>query len=277
MAYLPLFNGNVTMDSAFQKARPQILDLFDQFNENPDFYSVEVNSRVSMELAVQTINTMVGNSTYLLHVPITVQYQGTPFQLETIYDIIGWIFSVVGTTPTGANNVNYFHPLLSVYFLFCRKLVTNRTKHPQTVQLTFFTQTVGNVVFQRVCLGANMDNPAPQRKETARNNRVDQMVARGQLLATDRDYCNVVTAQGQAAQMVGHCAETFPFIFVRSLGNAVNATTVCGIAGKLAPAFPLNAPNPAYDPVTVAANMIAACNNCQMLIGVNHWIPQNFL
>ncbi|KAF9261305.1 hypothetical protein L218DRAFT_1046842 [Marasmius fiardii PR-910] len=280
MSYLPYFNGEVTKDDAYNMDSQAILTLFGQFRDHPDLYNVEPNSRASMEQAVATITTMITGprKTYLLDVRLNVNYQSTSFALETLYDIIGWIFSVVGTTPAGATKENYFYPFLGVYFMFCRKLISQRKRDPGMVQITYFSQTVGGQVVQRVCLGANMDKPEYPRKEVARKNRTTQMVASGQIKEDEQEYSDVPVAQGQQPPKVGHCAETFPFLFIRSLGTAVTKNTVGGIAGKMDLAFPFDkeVPNPPYVPAQVIPNLESACNNCKFLINNNGWNVQNF-
>ena len=52
---------------------------------------------------------------------IEVDYQGKKFKLRTLYDIVGWIFSVVGYAPVGATRENYYYPLMMIAYNFCKQ------------------------------------------------------------------------------------------------------------------------------------------------------------
>ena len=62
---------------------------------------------------------------------LTVDYQGNKFELRTLYDILGWIFSVVGNVPVVpvATRENYYYPLMMIARVFSAKLISN-TKAP---------------------------------------------------------------------------------------------------------------------------------------------------
>ncbi|KAF9261372.1 hypothetical protein L218DRAFT_1001865 [Marasmius fiardii PR-910] len=285
MTFLPYFNERVPHLEAYQKSSEKILELFGDFRDHPDYYDVEPNARANMAEAVKTIKERLDQNTCLLDKLLVVQYQGTAeeseFKFETIYDIVGWIFSVVGKTPTGATKENYFWPLLGVYFMFCRKLINNKEKEPQMVQLTFFSQNDG---VQRVCLGANLDNPKPSRKNEMQKRRAEQMWQKRLILQNEQEYVdeklkeNFPTEATYPPQKLGHCAETFPLLFIHSLGEtAVDAASVGGFAGKMDLAFNFNEQNPVYDKDEVTKNLVSPCGNCEFLIKKNvGWVVQNF-
>ena len=160
----------------------------------------------------------------ILNPAIEVSYTGTFIVHETLFDLVGWIFSVAGTSPAGADRSNYYYPLIALYCMFIRRLCPNPRQRndmngePQMVQATWFTQS--NVV--RVVLGANLDKPGRQRKDAARVRRAQRMVSINWLTAQERDTLTLVrtatTPPGQARlpQLFGHCAESLPFLYIQS-------------------------------------------------------------
>jgi len=60
--------------------------------------------------------------------PLVVSYQGTDFELETLFDLVGWIFSVTGQIPKDATAANYYYPLVILYCQWCRTLSANSKK-----------------------------------------------------------------------------------------------------------------------------------------------------
>lgn len=63
-------------------------------------------------------------------------------------------------------------------------------------------------------VGGNLDNLKPARKTPVRNRRADQMMTGNLIHEGDRDRSYVNDAEGTGGQLFGHCAETFPFLFL---------------------------------------------------------------
>lgn len=146
-----------------------------------------------------------------------VNYQGTSFLHVTLFDLIGWLFSVAGTSPDHASRSNYYYPLVALYAQFCLLACDSNKRAPQIVQLTWFTQ--GDKT--RAVLGANLDKPKPTTvKDNARSRRVDELIARTLVQEAERNTSYVVTvsATGQRryGQLFGHCCETWPWIYMKS-------------------------------------------------------------
>ncbi|KAF9222772.1 hypothetical protein BS17DRAFT_180932 [Gyrodon lividus] len=130
-----------------------------------------------------------------------------------MFDLVGWIFSVTGANPANANVTNYFYPLIVLYCHFCAVLAS-KGKQPQMVQITWFTQ-VGS---GRVVLGSNLDRIKPTTtKEQVRVRRAQKLVSRQLATGENETHGNPVTGN-----KAGHCAETFPMLFINSLATPAN-------------------------------------------------------
>ena len=176
----------------------------------------------------------------ILNPTIAVSYQGTNITHETLFDLIGWIFSVAGASPAGADRSNYYYPLLSLYCMFIRRLCPNPRKNwdrdgePQMVQITWFAQ--GAVT--RAALGANLDKPGRAQKDAARVRRAQRMVTIGWLTAQERDTltyvrtASVPAGQPSLAQLFGHCAESMPFMYIQTCVFA-NRCRMCLLTGAV--------------------------------------------
>jgi len=144
----------------------------------------------------------------------------------TIFDVVGWILSVVGVAPgdpdVNDNKAEYYYPLLTLYATICRTLL--KLKVPRLdveanmMQVTWFEE--GGV--WRVALGANLDAPPHKLKASAKNSRGERMLYAGvitldQYMKVNFDWLSPsntyeYTGRGLA---FGHCAETLPFTFVQ--------------------------------------------------------------
>ncbi|KIJ67983.1 hypothetical protein HYDPIDRAFT_107544 [Hydnomerulius pinastri MD-312] len=162
-----------------------------------------------------------------------VNYQGTIFNLETKYDLVGWIFSVTGPTPANSTVTNYFYPLTALYCHFCTMIATGKAKIPQMVQITWFTQAgVG-----RVNLGCNLDKV--NTKNAVRQRRAQRLVDENLADNIDQTY-----SDSALPNRAGHCAETFPILFIRSIagGTPQVLQNARGVAAK--PLLVLSAERP---------------------------------
>ncbi|KAG1780746.1 hypothetical protein EV702DRAFT_1080578 [Suillus placidus] len=203
-----------------------IVALFDDINTRRDYYEVINNdpTRESFPKVVERIKTLqVLSSIFPEGAALTVSYQGTNFELETLFDLVGWIFSVTGKTPDDATPANYYYPLVILYTQWCRTLC-NENKEPQMVQITWFSQESA----KRVCIGGNLDRPKATRKEVARKRRFIMLHAGG--LAEADEFEKRYTGDG--GTFIGHCAETFPMLFVKSLEKKVTMADVKGVSVK---------------------------------------------
>ena len=230
----------------------QIISLFQKFADNVNNkYGVYDEAQDDIRTSILTIGNIRDQWVHPAHTPITlswhlvrisednqnpgfiianpnyieVRYQGNLFKLRTLYDIVGWIFSVVGHVPSGATRENYYYPLMMIAYHFCRKLVPNKelllpngrpiTRGVADVwSVIWFNQiNNNNQLVTRVVLGASLDNPTLNVKRDTKNFRKER-------LKDANIFQEGITAPLQAAappgQDFGHCAETYPLLFICS-------------------------------------------------------------
>jgi len=158
-----------------------------------------------------------------------IDYRGNAVLIITIFDVVGWILSVVGVAPgepTDNNKAEYYYPLLTLYASICRTLLKvgvgvepRKRVEANMMQVTWFEE--GGV--WRVVLGGNLDDPQADVKTSAKNSRSLHMLLAG-VITIDQyrdvnlswlspsDTYEYRTGRGQS---FGHCAETLPFTFVQ--------------------------------------------------------------
>ncbi|KAG2038186.1 hypothetical protein BDR03DRAFT_1010118 [Suillus americanus] len=252
---------HLEMEDAFNLTQTQIVALFNSIKAKFDYYEVinDTPTRESFPKVVERIETLLKRkSIFPDGNALTVSYQGTNFELETLFDLVGWIFSVTGETAKDATAANYYYPLVILYCQWCRTLCANVKKEPQMVQITWFTQ--GST--KRVCIGSNLDQPKAARKEVARTKRFDRLL-KDKLAEEDERLKSYV---GDGGQFIGHCAETFPVLFIKSLGNKVTLADTRGVAVK--PFEALMAANKFVIPdKKVRKDLLQdPCNNCKVVL-----------
>ncbi|KAG2365626.1 hypothetical protein BDR07DRAFT_1549141 [Suillus spraguei] len=216
------FHETMEKDIEFDAAK--IMELFDKIKDNLNYHEVINNilTRNSFPNVVERIKYLRDKSTAFLDKQLTVSYQGMDCKFETLFDLVGWIFSVTGLIPDDATAADYYHPLVILYGQWCQTLLGKKDKQPQVVQITWFTQES----IKRVCLGSSLDKPKKARKDSARENI---LVPTG--LAKE-DERNKSYMPGDEGQLIGHCAETFPALLIKLLGNKVALADVGGVAVK---------------------------------------------
>ena len=149
---------------------------------------------------------------------LTVDYQGNKFELRTLYDIIGWIFSVLGNenAQVGATRENYYYPLMMIARVFSAKLISN-AKAPDVWMVMWFKQTVNGKKVTRVVLGATLDDPSDIVKEETKEFRKG-LLKREEVLIWMDGRLPPEQEQGPSGAIVrqdfGHCAETYPLLFI---------------------------------------------------------------
>lgn len=201
-----------------------------------------------------------------------------------MYDLVGWIFSVTGTTPASVTRENYYYPLAGLYSIFCRRLIGEVTNEPQMVQLSFFTQTVSGASTGRIVIGATLDELPNKIKEPARVRRAQILVNFSIIRQEEVQSSNVQQPRGSRGQKFGHCAETFPFLFLNSwvrglyswkkqlmtccrIKSQVNWTAAAGFAVQTTTA--ISDDEHAEEQFSLDAlrnSLINPCGNCRVLI-----------
>ncbi|KAG1720008.1 hypothetical protein EDB19DRAFT_1779732 [Suillus lakei] len=218
------------MKDAFVLNRAGIETLFNDIVTRPDYLNIinHVATRQSLSEVVKKIEALgKRNNIFPPDPPLTlsVNYQGAKFDLETVFDLVGFIFSVTGGIAADATPANYYYPLVILYCKWCRTLAgDNAGKEPGMVQITWFTQ--GET--KRVCLGGNLDKPKNVRKEAARIRRFDMLVSNGLALGSEKNTSYVDVG----GQLIGHCAETFPVLFIQWLRDQLTLKEIRGVAVK---------------------------------------------
>ena len=150
---------------------------------------------------------------------LTVDYQGNKFELRTLYDIVGWIFSVVGNVPIGATRENYFYPLMMIARVFSTKLISNK-KAPDVWMVMWFKLKINNRLVTRVILGATLDAPPQIVKEETKDFR-KEVLKKAQVLFWRDGVLPPMQVQepsGIVGQDFGHCAESYPLLFILLVG-----------------------------------------------------------
>ncbi|KAH7928660.1 hypothetical protein BV22DRAFT_184460 [Leucogyrophana mollusca] len=238
---LRAFNGKEDMVAAFKWPKEKILDFFDRVTAQPGprGYDVEAGSQKSLDSVVLSIHKLVKQTTskesIFLSPPLSVTYQKTEFKLETIFDLIGWMFSVTGTSPDKANRNNYYYPLAALYCVFWRRLTEKTTINPplqhdpSMVQMTWFTQ--GGKT--RICISSTLDGinrDLKDSKNAARLRRQDELI---KFTLIPKEYKNKSLVESPNPQLFGHCAETTPFLFIKSIVKEVTAAEGFALKPKL--------------------------------------------
>ena len=137
---------------------------------------------------------------------------------------------MVGDVPNGATAENYYYALMMIGYVFCTKLIYATTsqckgqpprdipsKAPQIWSVMWFEQMVNNELVKRVVLGANLDEPGKIQKHNAKDFRKSLLKKGGLLVWDDDDDTRAPAQQAVAsAQDFGHCAESYPLLFIFS-------------------------------------------------------------
>lgn len=294
VVYSFFFNGNYTLEVALALSASEIIALFQRFAANEDRYGVQEEARGYMESAVSMIKTIHErykkdprlNPGYTVD-GLIVGYQGNEFKLQTLYDIVGWIFSVVGNVPNGATRENYYYALMMIAYIFCTKLIPAttiegkqkeiRSMAPDVWSVMWFNQKVNNRPVTRVLLGATLDDPPGNIKNKAKEFRKDLLRKEGILVW--RDGTPLPTQKwgprGIVGRDFGNCAETYPLLFICSLAkDRSEAFEIRGSAEGLAALAPAlyDASVPEITPYRdakgkVNPKIMRPCTNCACLMG----------
>ena len=138
-----------------------------------------------------------------------------------MYDIVAWILSVCGPVPSTpvATRDNYYYPLMMIGYVFCDKLIPQRPKSkvgsPDVWSVMWFKQTVDNRIVTRVVVGATLDSPRTEIKDNAKDFRKALLDA-SHILNWDPDAPSIIQERDETGQDFGHCAETYPLLFICS-------------------------------------------------------------
>jgi hypothetical protein len=149
-----------------------------------------------------------------------------------LYDIIGWIFPVVGNVSDMATRGNYYYPLIMIAHVFSTKLVPDTTipqrkgqppkemasKAPELWMVMWFEQIVNNRRVKRVVLGATLDDPPQNVKNDTKDFRKNLLKEKGILVWRDGEPlpAQIWAARGITGQDFGNCGETYPLLFICS-------------------------------------------------------------
>ena len=79
----------------------------------------------------------------------------------------------------------------------------------------WFKQIIGNRQTTRVVVGATLDRPEKSTKNGAKEFRKGLLDA-SDILDWNPKHCSVVQLRNGSGQDFGHCAETYPLLFICS-------------------------------------------------------------
>ncbi|KAJ7224583.1 hypothetical protein GGX14DRAFT_651116 [Mycena pura] len=250
MVYANFFNDTITLRVALQMDATPILKKFDDFVDRMDYYQVHKEARDSLGPAVKAIKDIYERTNprkagqdpgyYTVNSKLSslpVRYQSNTFELRTLYDIVGWILSVVGPVPSIAKRDNYYYPLMMIGYVFCAKLIPTQAveKNGKKQKPSAGPPEVWSVMWfkdeqqvARVVVGANLDQPGKIPKNNAKDFR-KSLLDTSHILGWDTKQPSIMqqlSARG-TGQDFGHCAETYPLLFICSLSHAQN---IAGLA-----------------------------------------------
>ncbi|KDR74272.1 hypothetical protein GALMADRAFT_280292 [Galerina marginata CBS 339.88] len=293
VVYASFFNGTTTLETALHMPATDIIKKFDNFVNKADLYAVQEEARDYMKPAVSAIEAIynryktepeqhpgyIEDSSSLLS-RLSVPYQSNKFDLRTLYDIVAWILSVVGPVPSIATRDNYYYPLMMIGYVFCAKLIPARkvTKKlnpgpPEVWSVMWFEQIINKLPVKRVVVGANLDKPGKSTKDDAKEFRKALLDA-SNILDWSQKHSVMQLRRGLTSQDFGHCAETYPLLFICSLGHAgQEATTIQRSVEGLAAKAPLlytktTAKIALYEEAKgVKHALMNPCLNCEWLLG----------
>lgn len=250
------------MKEAFEavETKTAIRDWFQQFSDKPDDYNIEKEHHESMKNAAKVIGDFSG-----LVAPLPffeqagqpaapeISYRGKSVRMRTMFDVVGWILSVVGTAPgpPGDHRTGYYQPLVTLYAVIIRTLLKKEKDgalkpqenlEPNMIQITWF-YGYGS---WRVALGANLDKAAVKPKglkDRVKNDRANVMLWEGlinvdQFCEVNMQYVGYISDKigdeygFRPGQAFGHCAETLPFMFIKWIMADVDRDNVGGVAVK---------------------------------------------
>ncbi|KAF7790371.1 hypothetical protein EIP86_001326 [Pleurotus ostreatoroseus] len=208
-----------------------MLELFDKIKANPGTYGMQVQAQQNVAVVVDKIKDMVNNFEVFLEAPLPLYYHTKQLNHHTVFDLIGWLFSVCGDTPAGATRSNFYYPLIALFSVFTRLAAGDGNDEPQMVEAAWFTQDVAGQPVTRVVIGANLDDNVGERraeKDITRVARAQMMIDVGMMQADwiDESFVSAPTSSGGGgggggkrralAQLFGHCAEALPFLYLES-------------------------------------------------------------
>ena len=157
------------------------------------------------------------------------------FKLRTLYDIVGWIFSVVGYVPDGATREKYYYPLMMIAYVFCKKLVPDIPfqplngnpivrSAPDVWVVMWFTgrHRIKKLLVTHVVLGAILDMPTSDVKDGTKEFRkkllIDEKILEDGKTAPMKNKLKnpKEPSNSKRGQDFGHCTESYPLLFICS-------------------------------------------------------------
>ncbi|KAG0700216.1 hypothetical protein DFH29DRAFT_933263 [Suillus ampliporus] len=275
------FNNKVEMNqvtgkkSAFDWNKGDILGFFnDVVNKpGPGGYNVEASAQASMKKVVDEIHKLADNTDKKKKIfvgsALNATYQHKEFRLETIFDL-GRLDLLRYWNFTGRRNrKELLLPPRMPLLLFWRRLteVTLPFDHdPGMIQMTWFEEGKGKDMVTRICTSATLDGQGLRDEKNAARARREQVLIDSGLLDKSMKGKTLVTTPNP--QYFGHCAETTPFLFIKSILNNVDAATAQGFAFKPKLILPdkVGEKYEYFKPET--AVFADPCPNCAYLLGV---------
>lgn len=166
---------------------------------------------------------------------MTIPFLGITLEVRSLYDLVGWIFSVgAGKIDKTASRNDYYLPLICVYCVFCRRLTEHLTIPPNQLgvdtlaaepvnydptmtQISWFNnpeddQTYFSLSANLDCWSQSIRDVYQRTKNEVQRDRAGQFKSLG-IIGQGVDV-NAIPVGG--TNKYGMCAETVPFLFIKS-------------------------------------------------------------
>ncbi|CAG8907448.1 unnamed protein product [Penicillium egyptiacum] len=291
-AYLPAYNGQLNLASAFVWSVTRIQVFMIEVIDNPSTYGVErkveselkrlrtdivdlsqkgskYQSEASCPQAISRIVNPAGASkdeSYLLL--DTMTYEGLPYWCS--FDLLGRFLSIISPAPQGATHHNFYLPLTLMYANWCRKIA------PKAPWMYSCAWAGGKDKQSRFHLGASLGGYSLPKEQGGRWVSILQQ-ARFDILRDERTDAVGLTIQSSTLRSskrkpipYGNCAETYPLVHL--LRNRDPSEEVYGLAVMLR-----KLPEAAYNHPQALDTLVRPCSNCQDVIGIWGGKVENFI
>jgi len=219
--------------------------------------------------------------------PKTFQYADNKITLYTVYDLLGYLLSVIGPAPVEATRENYYIPLLAAYSKQCSEFAGNIKRAPYMTQITYFDKLaeetpallsidvpddLSKAPDLNTALGASIGGP-PQIKRAVQEARYTfiQTYSGVTLPGPDVSLIDGIPK----GQRFGHCAETYPLTLLLS-GRKMDPGLVACFSGLALETEAVQDMSD-YKLEALLEHMRNPCQNCQHLIKLYQGDPSKFM
>lgn len=286
-ACLPFFRGSrkTTFDKLYRLSVPEAKALIKKINTDPQEYGTPAQYHGDLKRATALIlkhspaiaKTSKGNnweSTIFAQFdpsdqtwkpePHSFRFRNQELSLYTVFDVLGWMLSILNPAPFGATYENFYQPALVFYVRLCGLVTGNIEKAPNTNHITVFQPPTQD---DNLLLSSNTFNlalgsvigPTSPLKEDVRLERIKLLEGLPGMHIPASHRAPSMT--GSYAK-IGHCCETYPLIIASRLRDEIQLPLVTGMAIR-SRGVDFSLP---YDHKEFQRWFMKPCGNCQYLI-----------